>query len=47
MLGDLRQSRESILRKNDLVAGLREKNLGASPDGIAVVDYEDLDARVT
>jgi chemotaxis signal transduction protein len=44
MVGDFGQRIESILGEHHLTAGLNEKNLGAAPYGVAVVDDHDPNA---
>ena len=44
MIGDFGQCVETVFGKNNLAASLDEKNLGASPYGIAVVNDHHLDA---
>ena len=39
VVGDLRQRVEAVLREDDLAARLHEEDLGAAPDGVAVVDH--------
>jgi hypothetical protein len=38
MIGDLGQRIEPVFGEDDLAPGLHEKNLGAAPDGVAVVN---------
>ena len=45
MIGDLGHGIETILGQDDFAARLNQENLGASTNGIAVVDHHDLDAR--
>ena len=44
MVGDFGERIKAILGEHDLASGLHEKNLGAAPDGVAVVDDHHLDA---
>ena len=46
MFRDFRQCRKAVLRENHVVACLGKKEFGASPNGVAVVDHEDFDARM-
>src|SRR4051812_4048817 len=43
VIGDLRERIEAVFGENHFVARLAEKHLRASPDGVAVVDDQDLD----
>jgi len=43
MVGDLGERVEAVLREDHLAAGLHEEDLGAAPDGVAVVDHEHTD----
>lgn len=43
VVADLGQGVEAVLGQHDLVAALLEEDLGAAPDGVAVVDHQDLD----
>src|SRR5436190_7881635 len=43
VVGNLGERVEAVLRKDHVVARLPEEHLGASPDGVAIVDDEDLD----
>jgi hypothetical protein len=41
---DLGQRVEAVLGQHHLVAALAQEDLGAAPDGVAVVDHQDLGA---
>jgi hypothetical protein len=43
VIGDLRERVEAVFGENHVVARLAEEHLGAAPDGVAVVDDQDLD----
>ena len=44
MVGDLGERVKTILGQHHLTSGLHEKNLGAAPDGVAIVNNHYLDA---